>query len=62
MDLAEVSLSPASKGVFQIFYDDKLIWCRVKDGGFPEAKELKKRVRDLLDPTRDLGHIDKHQS
>ncbi|MDK1288293.1 SelT/SelW/SelH family protein [Pseudoalteromonas umbrosa] len=61
-DLKEVSLSPASKGVFQIYYNDELIWCRLVDGGFPEAKELKRRVRDKLDPGRDLGHIDKHQS
>ena len=25
---------------------------------FPETKELKKRVRDLIDPSRDLGHVD----
>lgn len=23
-----------------------------------ETKELKKRVRDIIDPTRDLGHVD----
>ncbi|WP_440056311.1 SelT/SelW/SelH family protein (plasmid) [Pseudoalteromonas sp. T1lg65] len=57
-DLQEVSLAPADKGVFQIFYDSELIWCRKIDGGFPEAKELKRRVRDKLDPGRNLGHID----
>ena len=57
-DLAEVALVPASKGCFEIYYNDTLIWCRKLDGGFPEAKELKQRVRDKLDPERDLGHID----
>ena len=61
-DLGEVSLAPASKGVFQIYYNNELIWCRVKEGGFPEAKELKRRVRDRLCPERDLGHIDKHSN
>ncbi|MFC3032662.1 SelT/SelW/SelH family protein [Pseudoalteromonas fenneropenaei] len=58
-DLAEVAIAPASKGVFKIFYNDTQIWCREADGGFPEAKVLKRRVRDLLDPERNLGHIDK---
>ncbi|BBN83812.1 hypothetical protein PA25_37970 [Pseudoalteromonas sp. A25] len=57
-ELQQVSLVPASKGVFKIFYDDELIWCRESDGGFPEAKILKRRVRDKLDPSRNLGHID----
>ncbi|GAK16597.1 selenoprotein W-related protein [Vibrio sp. JCM 19053] len=29
-----------------------------KDSGFPEAKVLKQRVRDIIDPERDLGHSD----
>ena len=58
-DLQQVALAPASKGVFEIYYNDELIWCRKQEGGFPEAKELKRRVRDKLDPDRDLGHIDK---
>jgi selenoprotein W-related protein len=28
-------------------------------GGVPDAKELKRRVRDHLAPGRDLGHIDR---
>ena len=58
-DLQQIAIAPASKGVFEIYYNDELIWCRKQDGGFPEAKELKRRVRDKLDPRRDLGHIDK---
>lgn len=61
-DLGEVALVPASKGVFKIFYNGELIWCREQDKGFPEAKELKRRVRDKLDPTRNLGHIDKERT
>ncbi|MFB9084735.1 Rdx family protein [Erwinia tracheiphila] len=36
-----------------------MIWDRKADGGFPEAKVLKQRVRNLCFPERDLGHIDK---
>ncbi|RQM08130.1 hypothetical protein DH86_00000573, partial [Scytalidium sp. 3C] len=37
-----------------------LIWDRKAEGGFPETKELKRRIRDIIDPTRDLGHVDRH--
>ena len=35
-----------------------VLWDRKVDGGFPETKELKRRVRDLIDPSRGLGHVD----
>ncbi|KAL4955135.1 Rdx family-domain-containing protein [Aspergillus filifer] len=35
------------------------IWERKRDGGFPEVKELKNRVRNLIDPERSLGHTDR---
>lgn len=34
------------------------LWNRQEQGGFPEAKELKQKVRDLLNPLKDLGHVD----
>ena len=34
---------------------------KVLRGGFPEAKVLKQRVRDQIDPDRDLGHNDRTQ-
>lgn len=61
-DLGSVALVPGTGGIFRIEYDDHLIWDRVADGGFPEAKILKQRVRDQLDPGRDLGHIDGHKA
>ncbi|OAA58406.1 selenoprotein domain protein [Niveomyces insectorum RCEF 264] len=36
-----------------------LLWDRARDGGFPETKELKRRVRDAVAPGRDLGHVDR---
>jgi len=58
-DLGEVALVPGTGGVFQIAYDGDLLWDRKRDGGFPDAKTLKQRVRDRLDPGRDLGHLDR---
>lgn len=39
-----------------------VLWDRKTDGGFPETKELKRRVRDVIEPGRDLGHVDRHRS
>ncbi|KAK8138894.1 Rdx family-domain-containing protein, partial [Apiospora sp. TS-2023a] len=37
----------------------RVLWDRTVDGGFPETKELKRRVRDVIEPNRDLGHVDR---
>jgi selenoprotein W-related protein len=57
-DLSEVALVPGTGGVFEITCDGTTIWERKRDGGFPEAKVLKQRVRDVVWPERDLGHSD----
>lgn len=36
-----------------------VLWNRKTDQGFPETKELKRRVRDVIEPERDLGHVDR---
>lgn len=62
-DLGGVTLVPDDLGgVFEIRVNGEVIWERKRDGGFPEAKVLKSRVRDMIDPDKDLGHIDKHGS
>ena len=38
---------------------DTVIWDRKTEGGFPETKEMKNRVRNIIEPDRDLGHIDR---
>ena len=58
-DLGEVALVPASKGEFRILVNGVQVWDRVVDDGFPEAKEIKQRVRDVIAPERDLGHSDR---
>ena len=59
-DLLEVSLRPSEvAGRFQVILDDQLIFDRKREGHFPEAKELKQIVRDIVCPERSLGHSDK---
>lgn len=58
-DLTSVTLVPGIGGVFTISVDDEIIWDRRKDGGFPDAAELKRRVRDVAWPDRALGHADR---
>jgi len=58
-ELASVSLVPSeTSGQFQIFVDDILVWSRKADAGFPQAAEIKRRVRDRVAPERVLGHSD----
>jgi selenoprotein W-related protein len=61
-ELDEVALSPAIGGAFRIEVDGDVIWERKRDGGFPDARTLKQLVRDRIDPTRDLGHVDRHST
>ncbi|GAA5823387.1 hypothetical protein JCM3770_006848 [Rhodotorula araucariae] len=37
----------------------ELVWDRKIEGGFPELKELKQRIRNIIAPAQDLGHSDK---
>lgn len=58
--LGEVALQPSRvPGTYQIRFDGDLIWCRKRNGGFPDIKALKQRVRDRLDPDMNLGHLDR---
>lgn len=57
--LGEVALMPQTGGIFEVRVGSEVLWSRARDGGFPQIKELKKRVRDQIDPGRDLGHVDR---
>ena len=59
--LRSVALVPSKGsggGVFRVRVGGSQIWDRKTDGGFPEAKVLKQRVRDIIAPTKNLGHSD----
>lgn len=58
-ELGEVALCPGAGGIFEIRVGEELIWSRQREGRFPEAKEIKQRVRDRVAPERNLGHSDR---
>jgi selenoprotein W-related protein len=58
-DLNSVTLVPGSGGIFTVLVDGETVWDRKADGGFPDAKILKQRLRDRVWPDRDLGHADR---
>ena len=58
-ELGEVALVPGTGGLFEVTVDGTTVWERKRDGGFPDAAELKRRVRDVVDPDRDLGHLER---
>ena len=57
-ELGEVALVPGKGGVFEVRLDGETLWSRKAEGRFPEAKEVKQRLRDRVAPGRDLGHSD----
>lgn len=58
-DIGEVALVPGGSGEFQVIANEQVVWDRKVDDGFPQPKELKQRVRDLIAPQKDLGHSDR---
>ncbi len=59
-DLTGVTLKPSEiAGSYQVSLNDQIIFDRKRDGHFPEIKELKQRVRDLVNPGKSLGHADR---
>jgi selenoprotein W-related protein len=63
-DLGGVKLMPGRGGAFEVRLapadggSAELLWSRAAERRFPEPKEIKQRVRDRIDPGRDLGHSD----
>ena len=58
-EIGEVALMPGTGGVFEVRVDEVRIWSRAAEGGFPDIKELKQRVRDRIAPERELGHSER---
>lgn len=58
--VAEVALQPSVvSGTFEVRANDTTVWSRKAEGRFPEAKELKQRIRDVVAPGLNLGHSDR---
>jgi len=57
--LGEVATAPSEVGgTFNVWLNGDLLHNRTETGRFPELKEIKQKIRDKLDPERDLGHSD----
>ena len=62
-ELGGVLMVPSeTSGTYKISINDNIIFDRKERGRFPEIKELKQLVRDVVHPEKDLGHSDKHKS
>ncbi|CAG5070991.1 hypothetical protein DYBT9623_03309 [Dyadobacter sp. CECT 9623] len=59
-DLHAVQLVPSeAAGRYTVMLDELLVWDRKREGHFPEPKELKQKIRDIIAPDRGLGHNDR---
>ena len=59
-DLKGVTLQPSeTSGTYQIRIKDAVVFDRKTMGRFPEIKELKQLVRDIVNPDKNLGHSDR---
>lgn len=62
-DLGAVTLRPSEvAGTFSVTVDGRSVWDRKEQGRFPEMKELKQAIRDVIAPERDLGHSDRKKT
>ena len=57
-EIGEVALVPGKGGVFEVRAEGQLVWSRHERKRFPEIKELKQAVRDVVAPGKSLGHAD----
>lgn len=61
-EICGVLLCPAEiGGEFSVKIDGELIFDRKTEDRFPEIKELKKLVRDVVNPDKSLGHTDRYK-
>ncbi|MBL8709544.1 MAG: SelT/SelW/SelH family protein [Rhodospirillaceae bacterium] len=58
-ELGGVTLVPGRGGVFDVAVGDRLVWSRREEGRFPELKELKQRLRDVVAADKPLGHSER---
>jgi len=59
-EIGELSLKPSEEaGTYKIYVDDKMVFDRKIENHFPEPKELKQIIRNIIAPEKSLGHSDK---
>lgn len=59
--LAAIELQVGEPGQFQVWVDETRVWDRSEQNGFPEAADLKRRIRDVIATDVSLGHCDLEQ-
>ena len=58
-DIDGVTLRPSAvNGTFKVSVGGSEVFNRKTMGRFPETKELKQLIRDIVSPGKDLGHSD----
>jgi selenoprotein W-related protein len=58
-DLKGVMLQPSEiAGRYLISINDQKVFDRKEQGRFPDIKELKQLIRDVISPGKSLGHSD----
>ncbi len=59
-DINGVLLKPSETGgSYIVSINGSIVFDRKDEGRFPEIKELKQLVRDVVNPEKSLGHSDK---
>lgn len=61
-DLKGVNLIPGTGGILDVRLNGEVLFSRKALGRFPESKELKQLIRDVIAPDRDLGHSDRQST
>lgn len=67
-EIGEVALIPGTGGIFELraagpgIDGIQVIWSRKAEGRFPELKDVKQRLRDVIAPEKPLGHSDRKDS
>ena len=58
-DIDEAALRPSlTPGIRRIHANGQQVWDRKTERGLPELKDLKRRVRDIIAPDKNLGHAE----
>lgn len=61
-DVYGITLQPSeTSGKYNIRIGEVVIFDRKQQGRFPEIKELKQLIRDVVNPAKSLGHSDRHE-
>jgi selenoprotein W-related protein len=58
-EIGALTLKPSTvNGQYTIYIGDTKVFDRKEYGGFPEIKEIKQVIRDVVAPEKNLGHTD----